>query len=484
LAKGNAGKGGKGKGGRGGGVSLVQAATLPIEQQIAAERAANLQKAQAQMGFAKAAAAIMQQAAPRVSDNYTNAANADAGYARGLGDVAQQPLDQNAKANNDFLTQMGTPSSALHPAAPVGDIAYGLQGYIPASTLQREGAAWGSAAQLLPGDLLKSGQQQAGATLANDPTLASLQTALGSAAGKAAYEQASLNSTNAYRQAELGLRGQTLKSENAYRGAELQLSQERINQAAQQSVQRNKQAWARIGLSQRSLALRAAKSEAKKQGGGFTPDELVHIKGLAGHIAQNSKNGLLLKDGTPDPAHPPLSYKAALKQEILNGVPPSIAIQSLKEAGYKVPQNPSLDTIFGNTVNMGLGVGAVFSQGRGKERMIANGARRRGLDPAAVLAIASQEGLSGGVGDHGTSFGPFQMHAGGALPAAVWAKGPRYAAKWAWSPQGINYALDHIAAVAKGLTGHEAIAAISRGFERPADPQAEIAGAWSSYGNY
>jgi hypothetical protein len=44
-----------------------------------------------------------------------------------------------------------------------------------------------------------------------------------------------------------------------------------------------KQAWARIGISERSLQLRATAQEAKKQGGGFTPDELVHIRGKAGN---------------------------------------------------------------------------------------------------------------------------------------------------------------------------------------------------------
>ena len=52
-------------------------------------------------------------------------------------------------------------------------------------------------------------------------------------------------------------------------------------------------------------------------------------------------------------------------------------------------------------------------------------APRYGVDPAAALAVAAQEGLSGRVGDAGTSFGPFQLHRGGALPAGrgrAWAE--------------------------------------------------------------
>src|SRR5690348_10107432 len=137
----------------------VAAAEQPILQQIQAERQANLAKAQQQMGFSKAAAALLQGVAPRVQDTYSNAANADAGYARGLGDVTQSGIDQQAASDNAFLTKMGTPGGGLVKPADVGGTAYGLEGYIPATTLQREGAAFGSAAQMLPGDVLAQGQQ-------------------------------------------------------------------------------------------------------------------------------------------------------------------------------------------------------------------------------------------------------------------------------------------------------------------------------------
>lgn len=110
---------------------------------------------------------------------------------------------------------------------------------------------------------------------------------------------------------------------------------------------------------------------------------------------------------------------------------------------------------------------------------IAQRARALGLDPNAVLAIARQEGLSGGVGDHGTSFGPFQLHEGGALPRGI----PLNRAQaWAESPAGINYALSRINSVAHGLRGQAAVSAISQRFERPANPAAEIAGAMRDYG--
>lgn len=110
---------------------------------------------------------------------------------------------------------------------------------------------------------------------------------------------------------------------------------------------------------------------------------------------------------------------------------------------------------------------------------IVQGAKARGLDPNAVLAVARQEGLSGRVGDNGTSFGPWQLHRGGALPGNI----PLGQAQaWATSPAGINYALDRIASVARGLHGAQAVSAIVSRFERPANPAGEIARANASLG--
>lgn len=108
---------------------------------------------------------------------------------------------------------------------------------------------------------------------------------------------------------------------------------------------------------------------------------------------------------------------------------------------------------------------------------IAQRAKQMGLDPAAVLAVASAEGLGGGVGDQGTSFGPFQLHRGGALPSGR-------GRAWAESRPGIDYALRQIQGVAGGMRGQQAIANIVRRFEIPANPTGEIARARAAYGRY
>lgn len=94
------------------------------------------------------------------------------------------------------------------------------------------------------------------------------------------------------------------------------------------------------------------------------------------------------------------------------------------------------------------------------------------LDPNAVIVVAIQEGLSGKVGDDGTSFGPWQLHQGGAYPSSA-PQQPDAANAWAWSPAGIDYALSKMSSVAGGLRGRQAVRAIVYRFERPADPAKE-----------
>ncbi len=92
-------------------------------------------------------------------------------------------------------------------------------------------------------------------------------------------------------------------------------------------------------------------------------------------------------------------------------------------------------------------------------QVIVRHAHRFGLDPAAVVAYMLEE--SGGrwnaLGDHGTSFGPFQMHRGGALGS--------HSGAWAESPAGLIAGMRMMAqGGARGLRGEAAVRAIYVGF--------------------
>lgn len=114
-------------------------------------------------------------------------------------------------------------------------------------------------------------------------------------------------------------------------------------------------------------------------------------------------------------------------------------------------------------------------------------AQARHLDPATVLAVVPHEGgFQGAVGDSGSSFGPFQLHVGGALPSSI-KDNPATPnvderAIWANSPAGVNYALSRIKLVTPETdTGTNAIHDIVYKFERPANPEAEFNAAVQTY---
>lgn len=130
------------------------------------------------------------------------------------------------------------------------------------------------------------------------------------------------------------------------------------------------------------------------------------------------------------------------------------------------------------------------------EQYIAARAAGLGLDPGAVLSVASQEGLSAGgwagphpdpAPGHPSAFavGPFQLNSAGALassPVASWSS--QAASSWAWSSDGIDWALGRINGVAHGLTGSTAINRIVSQFEIPADIPGEQSRAQARYPYY
>jgi hypothetical protein len=122
-----------------------------------------------------------------------------------------------------------------------------------------------------------------------------------------------------------------------------------------------------------------------------------------------------------------------------------------------------------------------------------------GLDPAAVLAVANQEGLNRAP-DSGQplkwwlpkefnwSFGPPSWYGNGAGHdiLARFNGNADAAAAWSWTTDGIDYWLQQVAQSARGLTGMAAINAIVTGFERPAaqNVPGEVARAGQQYASF
>lgn len=105
------------------------------------------------------------------------------------------------------------------------------------------------------------------------------------------------------------------------------------------------------------------------------------------------------------------------------------------------------------------------------------------LDPSAVLAVGGTEGLSGGIGDGGHAFGFAQLNnAGGVITGKFPGRTPEQINQWAWTPDGIDFALAGMARVAAGQEGSQAVNSIVSRFERPANIPREISAANSALG--
>jgi hypothetical protein len=103
--------------------------------------------------------------------------------------------------------------------------------------------------------------------------------------------------------------------------------------------------------------------------------------------------------------------------------------------------------------------------------------RRFHLDGAAALAVAAVEGgFRGSVSDGGTSFGPWCLHRGGALPARI-----RHPRRWCNTRSGVKYVLRALRKATGKTHGKTAVSRIVRRFEHPSAPSVEIRRALHRY---
>ncbi len=148
---------------------LTQAALLPQQQAIDRAQQEYMAQAAAQQqaiqGYAQQAATQLEGIGPRVQGVYQDAAGAQAGFAKGFSDGLRMLAEQQAAEQTRILEQQGAPASQIAQVQGLsgdsgsGDVLYGLGGYLPAASLGREGAAWASAASMLPQQALAQGRE-------------------------------------------------------------------------------------------------------------------------------------------------------------------------------------------------------------------------------------------------------------------------------------------------------------------------------------
>lgn len=143
-------------------------AILGIQQQQTAAQNQVANTLKNNQGFSEALARIFASIAPMTNSTYSNAAGETGALAKGFGSADDAAAAANQAQVGDILAKAGSPAGAVGAVnaqlgGPVGDVTYGLNGFIPASGLAREGAAFGSAAAQLPAYAGGLGMQNAAA---------------------------------------------------------------------------------------------------------------------------------------------------------------------------------------------------------------------------------------------------------------------------------------------------------------------------------
>src|SRR6516164_6855132 len=138
----------------------VRAAQLPqieaIQNAQAASQAQYAQQVESTKGYYQALASLMSGIGDQTRAGYSQAAGADAAFGKGFSDGMAQIQAQGGAQTSNLLGVAGAPASQTAQAtADLGgsgatNALYAVGGYIPATTMEREGAAYGAAADLLP----------------------------------------------------------------------------------------------------------------------------------------------------------------------------------------------------------------------------------------------------------------------------------------------------------------------------------------------
>lgn len=331
-------------------------------------------------------AGILQGIAPGVQQTYSDAAQRQAAFAKGFSDHMQAAQAQRAGDTSSFLQnvvgapseQVGQVAAQTNPAA-AGDTLYGLRGYIPASTLNEEGAAYTANARQLPAIAQAQGLQQIGKVQADQRAQdAKFGQDIATEAGKAPqYRQQIANDLfdQAYKSNAQKIATQKLidgeastKFDQTYK-----LSQAQATQAYRQTQIDFKNAGlklasAKYNLDVQKLVAAGAKPNAAlsklyghivdANGGAIvgangapikvkatngakplTAAKIDQLKGDAAAIAGDAFNGFT--DSKTNKKYPPLNFGqtlAEMRKGTGNGaVPLPIALKEMRQAGFKIP---------------------------------------------------------------------------------------------------------------------------------------------------
>lgn len=330
--------------------TLANQALAPVLAALQAQKAQEQTAAANQQATAAASAQGLSQAlAPipgQIQDTYKQAGDSTSAYAKGFSAAFQQGSEQTANDLNAFLAKQGSPQQVQSAGAKGADVLYGLGGFIPASGLAREGAAFSAAAEAFPASALLRGQEtqaligrdsagrlaqldaQLGAERAKQPGL--VQEIRAQQAEQATKDRAAkLNELIAVE--NLGIRQEQLgvSKQNALTSAQrlkLDAAKERFDQAL---------AEAKLDLdaSEYDLAVQREERLSKpKQKGGFTAKQKQDLAEIAFDTAEDDFKGGEYEKGKfvgfdPKLRRPPVE---TLRDLMAQGVPFSLAMKAIQ----------------------------------------------------------------------------------------------------------------------------------------------------------
>jgi hypothetical protein len=141
----------------------VQAEVEAIRAQQAAYEAEMQRNAQAMMDRAKGLSEYMQAQGidQKIRGIYSGAANDLAGIAGGFSGEMRDVASADAAAQRNMLSGTGQEDSVRDQGGNMGDVVYGVGGWIPSKSLGEQGAAYAADAAMQPAFTLQYGQQGA-----------------------------------------------------------------------------------------------------------------------------------------------------------------------------------------------------------------------------------------------------------------------------------------------------------------------------------
>lgn len=348
--------------------AALGAEAAPIQGQQAASDAQYKTAEGDATNVASALSDLLKGIAPDVQKTYTTAAQNDELAASGFSAGMQDALKGNTDNLNAMLAKLGQPVTLDSHAGQAGDVAYGLGGYNPGTSLEQQGAAFGAAAKLLPGDALLQGQEnvkslQGKALLADQDFANKLAAVAAKLPGDVQTNYQKLQ-TLALANKKFALSVQKEKFDESAKIASQKLAVAKYNtgiaefdarqkMAAQRlansqfNADRNYQlSLSRLGIENRRLQLTIAQNAFKAANGGYSSKEMgkiqVQAMGLAhsyfegssttkGYSTSSTTTG---KAGTSSTRLSQtntqgIPYQAALSKMMQKGIPVQIALRAL-----------------------------------------------------------------------------------------------------------------------------------------------------------